>query len=416
MVRNPRRYTQAQRVDDGGIDLLADLLSVRDTQHLRFGRHSIQMPDIVHVIANEIGMRPAGSSGEAKTATYMASLWQMADVLHWSDAFVVPARQPTMTVAVAVVSMMVTLLALGNLMIALVVAIIGLGIAFLPVYRDIPVVYGRREHSQNVIAVRKTTTPPRRRIVFVAPLDTFRVVDRFSQPRQRFTATIVQFGLVLLAALDPTPLLQILPMAGFNVAWLGVFVTLYLGVAAMAEQRIRHVPTRGAISHAGALAVLARVMDELDDLRSTEIWAVATGAGSSSAGVLDLMQRYPFDLRSTFFVGLSGIGRGSLSYVIHDQHERERAIDPLLLEIMAELQPYIEIDARTSRQPSVLRPFMRRHHRCLDITSVDDAGFVPLQGSAQDTVDAVSMPMLERTVRICTMMARSIDALNEKKV
>jgi hypothetical protein len=180
----------------------------------------------------------------------------------------------------------------------------------------------------------------------------------------------------------------------------------------MAEQRIRQVPTRGAVSHAGALAVMARVMDELDDLQHTEIWAVATGAGVSSAGVLDLMQRYPFDTRSTFFVGLSGLGRGTLSYVIHDQHERGRSIDPLMLEIMAELQPYIEIDARTSKQPSVLRPLMRQQRRCLDITCVDDAGYVPLQGSSQDSVEAVSMPMLERGVRVCTMMVRAIDALN----
>jgi hypothetical protein len=289
---------------------------------------------------------------------------------------------------------------------------IGVGIAFWPVYRDMPVTRGRRESSQNVIAIRKTKTPPRRRVVLVAPLDTFRVVDRFSQPRQRLMATMAQFGFVLLAALDPNPVVQLLPLAGFNVAWLGLFVTIYLGFAAMSEQRIRQLPTRGAVSHAGALAVLARAMDELDDLRHTEIWAVATGAGVSSAGVIDLMQRYPFDARSTFFVGLSGLGRGTLSYVIHDQHERSRSIDPLLLELMAEVQPYIEIDARISKQPSILRPLMRQHRRCLDITSVDDAGYVPLQGSPQDTIEAVSMPMLERSVRVCTMMVRSIDALN----
>lgn len=412
MVRDPRRYTQTQRVDGNSVDLLAALLAVRDTQHLRFGRHSMLIPDIVQAIANDIGMRPAGSHSEAKAATYLASLWQMADVLHWSDAFVVPAKPQSTTVALAIVSMLVTLLSLSNTLVALLVAMIGLGLAFWPVYRDMPAVQGRRESSQNVIAIRKTKTPPRRRVVFVAPLDTYRVSDRFSQPRQRFMASMVQFGLVLLATLDPNPLIQLVPLAGFNVAWLGLFVTIYLGGAAMAEQRIRQYPTRGAISHAGALAVLARVMDELDDLQHTEIWAVATGAGSSSTGVVDLMQRYPFDARSTFFVGLSGLGRGTLSYVIHDQHERERSIDPLMLELMAELQPYIEIDARTSKQPSVLRPLMRQHRRCLDITCVDDAGYVPLQGTPQDTVDAVSMPMLERSVRVCTMMVRAIDALN----
>jgi hypothetical protein len=308
--------------------------------------------------------------------------------------------------------MIVTVLALGNPAVAVVVALIGVGLAFWPVYRDIPVTRSRRETSQNVIAIRKTKIPPRRRVVFVAPLDTFRVADRFSQPRQRFMAMMVQLGLVLLAALDPNPVAQLVPLAGFSVAWLGVFVTIYLGVAAMSEQRIRQLPTRGAVSHAGALAVLARVMDELDDLQHTEIWAVATGAGTSSAGIIDLMQRYPFDARSTFFVGLSGLGRGTLSYVIYDQHERGRSIDPFMLEILAELQPYIEIDARTTKQPSILRPLMRQHRRCLDITCVDETGFVPLQGSPQDTIEVVSMPMLERSVRVCTMMVRAIDALN----
>lgn len=412
MMRDARRYTQAQRVDEHSIDLLANLLAVRDTQHLRFGRHSISLPDIVHVIANEIGMRPAGSSAEAKTASYVSSLWQMADVLHWSDSFASPPRPQSMTVMVAVASMVITLVSLINVPFAVLLALLGAAVAFWPMYRDIPTVRGRRDHSQNVIAVRKTKTPPRRRVVFIAPLDTFRMVDRFSQPRHRFIAMVVQFGLVLLAALDPRPLMQLIALPGFNVAWLGLFVTIYLGIAAMSEQRIRPQSTRGAVSHAGALAVLARVMDELDDLHHTEIWAVATGSGSSSAGVIDLMQRYPFDARSTFFVGLSGIGRGTLSYVIHDQYERGRLIDPLLLELMAELQPYIEIDARTSKQPSVLRPLMRQHRRCLDITSVDDSGYVPLQGSGHDTVEALSIPMLERSVRVCTMMVRAIDALN----
>lgn len=412
MIRDSRRYTQVQRAEQNGVDLLAELLTVRDTQHLRFGRHSITIPDIVHVIANEIGMRPAGSHAEAKTASYISSLWQLADVLHWSDAFVVPPRPQSMTMIVAVISMLVTLAALVNPPLALLIALIGAGVAFWPVYRDVPVVRGRRESSQNVIAIRKTKTPPRRRVVLVAPLDTFRMMDRFSQPRQRLIATVVQCGLVLLAVLDPQPLVQLLPVAGFNVAWIGVLVTIYLGVAAMAEQRMRQLPTRGAISHAGGLAVMARIMDELDDLRHTEIWAVATGAGSTSAGINDLMQRYPFDARSTFFVGLSGLGRGTLSYVIHDQHERGRFIDPLMLEIMAELQPYIEIDARTSKQPSVLRPLMRQQRRCIDITCVDDAGYVPLQGMPQDTIDAVSMQILERSVRVCTMMVRAIDAMN----
>ncbi len=393
-------------------DLLGVLLAKRNTEGLTFGQHRLLLSEIVREVAENIGVRRAGSMGELRTAAYMSSIWQKAGLLTWTDSFDAQIQTIATTMFLALFSVSVNVVAVFSLYSALVIVGILLVLALWIQYRDMPLIIGKRMNIPNVIAIRKSPQVPRRRVVMIAPLDTSGVVDRFNRPWQHVVVSAVQGALLLVTLLDPAPLINLLPLARLQLGWLLWVCSGYLVVAAIIEAYAqRRRVTWGAVSHAGALAATARIVDELDGLRHTEVWGVSTGASQTYAGIEDLMQRYPFDPQTTFFVVLSGIGRGTLCYTIPTGNVGG-VTDPLLLELATEVRKTAGVDARVSRNPSVIRPLLKRNFRAIEFTCLDEKGYVPLQGLPSDTVEAMSLPIVERAVRAVVMMVRAIDALN----
>src|SRR5262249_27418408 len=181
------------------------------------------------------------------------------------------------------------------------------------------VVLARRRPSQNVIATRAANSAPRRRIVLLAPLD--------SPPAMGYVGRLLAddvrpqigraaaYGLLALLALLALP--SDLAFELRRMIWFAQFlpVAYLLLIAALELWLQRAPPTPGAISHAGALAVLLASAEELSVVERTELWAVALGATRSGAGLADFLRRYPFDREMTLFVEIVGIGAGPLSYV-----------------------------------------------------------------------------------------------------
>jgi len=393
-------------------DLLGVLLAKRNTEGLTFGQHRLLLSEVVREVAENIGVRRAGSMGELRTAAYMSSIWQKAGLLTWTDTFDAQIQPIATTIFLALFSVSVNVVAVFSFVSALVIVGILLVLALWIQYRDMPLIVGKRMSIPNVIAIRKSPQAPRRRVVIVAPLDTSGVVDRLNQPWHHVVVTAVQGAILLVTLLDPTPLVHVLPLAHLQLGWLLWVCSGYLVVAAIIEAYAqRRRVTWGAVSHAGALAATARIVDELDGLHHTEVWAVSTGASQTYAGIEDLMQRYPFDPQTTFFVVISGIGRGTLCYTIPAGNVGG-VTDPLLLELATEVRKTAGIDARVSRNPSVIRPLLKRNFRAIEFTCLDEQGYVPLQGLPSDTVEAISLPIVERAVRAVVMMVRAIDALN----
>lgn len=392
-------------------DMLSALLADRKTEGLRFGRHNVMLGDIVHAIAENIGYRPAGSIAETKAAAYVSSLWQKADVLHWTDTFQSHVRIVSFVPTLTIISVLALLLVSFQVVLALGVAVVGLGFAIMLLYADVPPTHRGKGSSQNVVALRKSTLQARRRIVFLAPLDTVLPPARWISLRRSVLMLTLQVALLLVAIFDPFPLVNL--VHNIPIAWLTSIPASFFVVAYLAESiKQRREYTHGAISHASALATMAGALDELEQLQHTEVWAVAVGASSTHAGILDLIQRYPFDGQSTFFVTLAGLGRGTFCYTVQEGYDRGRSVDPLLLELATEMSPVVNIEARVSKQSHVLRMLLRRQYRAIEFTCLDDTGFVPFQGHARDTAEMVSLPILERAVRACVMLVKSIDALN----
>jgi hypothetical protein len=332
--------------------------------------------------------------------------------LTWTDSFDAQIQTIATTMFLALFSVATNVVAVFSLTSALVIVGILVVLALWVQYRDMPLIVGKRMNIPNVIAIRKSPQAPRRRVVVIAPLDTSAVVDRFNRPWHHVVVIAVQGALLLVTLLDPVPLVNLLPLAQLQLGWLLWVCSGYLVVAAIIESYAqRRRVTWGAVSHAGALAATARIVDELDGLRHTEVWGVSTGASQTYAGIDDLIQRYPFDPQTTFFVVLSGIGRGTLCYTIPTGNVGG-VTDPLLLELATEVRKTAGVDARVSRNPSVIRPLLKRNFRAIEFTCLDEQGYVPLQGLPSDTVEAISLPVVERAVRAVVMMIRALDALN----
>ncbi len=393
-------------------DLLGALLAKRKTDGLTFGHHRLQLSEVVREVAEHIGIRRAGSMGELRTSAYMSSIWHKAGLLTWTDSFDAKVQRIPTTMYLAILSVGANICASFSVNAALVITSVLLGFAVWIQYRDMPLVVGKRMTIPNVIAIRKTAEAPRRRVVIIAPLDTNGVVDRFNQPWQHVVAVSVQAASLLIAILDTAPLVRLLPLGHLTLGWVMWGCSGFFIVTAIIEaQSHRRTVTSGAVSHAGGLAVEARIVDELDALRHTEVWAVSTGASQTYAGVDDLIQRYPFDPHTTFFVVLSGIGRGTLCYTI-PAGGTGGTTDPLLLELATEVRKTVGVDARVSRNPSVIRPLLKRNYRAIEFTCLDEKGYVPLQGLSSDSIEVLSLPILERAVRAVVMMIRALDALN----
>jgi hypothetical protein len=390
--------------------MLSALLADRKTEGLRFGRHNVMLGDIIHAIAENIGFRPAGSIAETKAAAYMSSLWQKADVLHWTDTFQAHTRVTSFIPTLTMISVLAVFLVPFQGLLALCVAVVGLVFAIVLLYADVPPTHRGKGSSQNVVALRKSILQARRRVVFLAPLDTISTPERWMSLRRSVFMLTIQVALLLVGVFDPLPLVDFIE--NVSIVWLTVLPASLFVAAYVAESIQRREYTHGALSHASALATMACALDEFEQLQHTEVWAVAVGASSTHAGILDLIQRYPFDGQSTFFITLAGLGRGTFCYTVQEGYDRGRSVDPLLLELATEMSPVINIEARVSKQSHLLRMLLRRQYRAIELTCLDDSGFVPFQGHARDTAEVVSLPILERAVRACVMLVKSIDALN----
>jgi hypothetical protein len=180
---------------------------------------------------------------------------------------------------------------------------------------------------------------------------------------------------------------------------------------------LRAPATPGAISHAGAVAVLLASAEELNALERTELWAVALGATSSGAGLADFLRRYPFDREMTLFVEIAGIGAGNLSYVTREGVLRERPADKLLLHLAAAADaadPLIDAEPRAYRRELAAR-LLRAGRRALTITCLGTDGETPYRGSLNDTPAVIDGPTLDRAMRLVAGLVRQIDSSQNRE-
>jgi hypothetical protein len=402
--------------------LLGDYLVTHREQSLRRLREDPL--DATGQIAGEIGPRRPTSLGEARAAAYLDGRLRRAGLRVSADPFHAPRSSGADGPLLALPALVSVALYYRLPLPSLALTLLSLALAAVLLWRPDLVALARKRPSQNVIATRASSSAPRRRVVLLAPLDSppamswpVRLLTDDVRPQIGRTAA---YGLLALLALLALP--SDLSFEVRRALWFAQFVpTAYLLLLATLELWLLRAPaTPGAVSHAGALAVLLTSAEELSVLERTELWAVALGATNSGAGLDDFLRRYPFDQEMTLFVEIAGIGVGNLSYVTRQGVLRERPADARLLQLAAAADaadPLIDAEPRAyRRERTIAARLLRAHRRALMITCLGDDGETPYRGSLGDTPEVIDGPTLDRAMRLVAGLVRQIDTSRESKI
>lgn len=369
-------------------------------------RHRENPMEAVSKIADEFGARPVTSFAEAQTAAYVGSRLRRAGMQVWTDPFRTSPPTGSGSFMVALVAISVVILWGINPAYAFASAVVACVLALLSASPRIRQLGIHDRESQNVIGIQPALKPPTRRVVLLVPLDSHQPPDPISSFEARIGATVALLtimGIELLAPLDISVVVRFLLL---------IMPVAYIVVASIAELWVRSQPhSRGAVSYAGSLAAVLTAAEDVGRLSHTEIWTVGLGGGTTGAGLAELMRRYPFDAQATFFIGIEGIGRGTLSYIVRDLNERMRSADPLLIELVTEATLGVNAEARIAAFNSLVRPLTRAKRRTIGIACLDQHGRVPLQGTHKDTVESVNPALIEQTARLIANTIRALDPL-----
>jgi hypothetical protein len=361
--------------------------------------------EAMHKIADDIGARPVTSIAEAQTAAYVASRLRRSGLQVWTDPFRTHALSGSGTLMLALLGSAAIGMWSYDRLYALAIAATTCVVAI--VLTNTLSRYFRRatSESQNVVATHAPIGPATRRVVLLVPLDTHQPRDPIGSREAQVAATLALLMMMALEYIAPMPL----PVPVRTM--LLIVPALYLLLAASAELWVRSQPySAGAVSYASSIAAMLAAVDDVGRLNHTELWAVGLGGGTTGAGLAHLVKKYPFDANATFFIGLEGIGRGTLSYLIHDVNERTRSADDMLVDVFTEATLGVRAEPRIANFVPLVRPLTQAKRRAISVACLDHNGRVPLQGSSKDTSDAITPAIVEQSARLIANAIRGLDA------
>ncbi len=359
---------------------------------------------IVQTICDDIGPRPATSIAEAQTASYMAKYLRRSGLTVWLDPFNAPISSGGGALLVALLATAVVVLWPTQRLYAITAAVLCMIVAAVSSSTTLDWITLRRAESQNVIGTRASINPPTRRVVLLTPLDTHRPADPLFGRDVRVGASIALLTLVTIEYVAPLPIVEQIRLIIMAIP------TIYLILAASTELWSHtQAHSIGAVSYASAIASIMTAVEDVGRLQHTEIWVVGLGSGTSGAGVKHLLKQYPFDPDATFFIGVEGIGRGALSYIIRDYKNRFQTADPILVQRVIEATSGVKAEPGIAGFVPVVAPILKSKRRAISIATLDQKGRVPLQGSAKDTPAAVNPALLEQTTRLIANTMRNLE-------
>ncbi|GAB4189503.1 MAG: hypothetical protein OHK0022_01860 [Roseiflexaceae bacterium] len=367
--------------------------------------------DAVFHVAETIGPRPATSLGEARAAAYLDGRLRRAGMRVSADPFVVAVSEGWDGLLIGLLVLVGVGLYFWFPLLALGLLLPGLLLALWRAFRPGVPLLARRRESQNVIGTRAGPQRAPWRVVLLAPLDSPPQLPAALRPLSDPQAlALLRATCCLLVALCALVGLWDVQRLWWYAQMLPAAALLLLGV--QSTWLARAPGSSGAISHAGALAVLLSTVETLGPTERVELWAVGLGATRAGDGLADLLRRYPFERERTLFVALESIGAGELAYLTREGLLREVQADALLLGCAAAADtadPRVNVAPRPYRNATLAGRLLRDSRRALAIICLGPDGRPPLYASPADTPDAVDPVLLERAVRLVGGIVRQID-------
>lgn len=391
--------------------MASDRISATESQ---LSGRLIETPfEIAAQIVDAIGPRLPGSMNEAKTAALLDARLRQAGLRLSAEsyrAFHPPGYDGIVCGILAVLGMISFY---WMPLVALLIFVIVFGLALLALLYATPLL-APSVFSQNVVATRAAAGAMRRRLVFLAPLCSLPATGRAYASfgvglpglvgRAVAATVLLVFGVI---AITPLPI-EIRLWLWYAQAAPAVALVAQ-GIAAIIVQHASATP--GAINYAGSLATLIVSAAHLHNLQHTELWIVGVGAGTGTSGIDDLFRRYPFEGDQTLFVGLDGVGSGTLCYFAAEGALRPRLADSLLLRLAARVVDGQQATAKPCvyRGLTLAGRLRRRGWRAMGIAALDRHNWVSCQYEQNDDLSRLDAAHLDNAVRMIVGLARELD-------
>lgn len=365
--------------------------------------------EVVEHLLHNIGPRRATSLAEAEAAAYVDGRLRRAGLGVSITIFRTAGNTGYTYLLLALLAALAALLARWMPLPSLLLAGWGLALSLSDLlFTPLPTLAPRRE-SQNVIGARACEKTTRWRLVLLAPLDAAPhrqgIYSLFGRHRNALIGRCLAFTaltlLSLLHLLDPQAL----------VWWYLQFVPgIYLLLSGLPWLPLARPGSSVARGQAGALAVLPRVAEECRSLRQVEVWVLGLGATSSgTAGLQDVLKRYPFPKPETLWIGIEQINQGQLTFASREGLFGEYAADQLLARLISdvdEADDTIDIEPHAyTAENSLVALLLRRRYRAVTLLSRPDFG---AQTSALPDAEA-GLDMIDRSTRLLLGIIRRLD-------
>lgn len=366
--------------------------------------------EALRYLSDEVDPRRVGGLGEAQAAGYVAGRLRRAEYAAAVQSFQAGAGEKAALILIALLGALgggvaaATLIwpvPLPWLFLALLLVVLAIGLLLAEIEGPEPlrtVLRGRT--SQSVVGGRAAAAREARlRVVVMAPLDGPPHVVLQRHGLLLLFGTLLVEGLALGGALLANSV-QLAVVARLLAA-LCALLLLIMG-AWSASRRTGRTPLP-AIHGAGELAALLMIAEELEQLKTVEVWAVALGGVSAGhESVRALAERYPFSPADTRFINLHAINVGQPIFVTREGRLRERRSDRVLLALANETDAAdIAIDAepRRLRERTLAQSVLRLGFRTITISSANAAS--PFTSPDAETI--------ERCVRLVVGIIRRLD-------
>jgi len=377
----------------------------------------------LHALAADIGPRGTGTPEEAVAADYVANRLTSMGIPVERHTFQAVTSQNAFPIAINLVALLAVILYSLNKEILRSVAA-GLALTTAPMLwqtirtSNIPLRFLLpMVTSQNVIASIKPKQDVRQHVVLLAHLDTNRCRMIWQSSTVRYLEPLTYLTLVILALLGLIYLIGVLFHDPGWVWWISLLFAAYiLGslVLLWIDDRTQYSP--GAHDNAASVAVALAISRRFktNPLQNTHLWVAFTGAEETDhSGLKVFLDKHKSILTQSAFIGLEGVGSGDIVFLSRQGLCAHYRPDPEMLNLTKRVAAHstdLNVQEAQMTMEDEIGTLRRRGYKAICIAGMDpDTGSLPRWHRPDDTVDSVSIEIMETAADFVTRMLREID-------
>jgi hypothetical protein len=377
----------------------------------------------VGILAGKIGPRGTGTPGERAAADYVAERLLAFALPVERQVFQAVTSQNAFALAIAMISLLAFVLyPLGGALSRWIAAGLALSAAPMlwqtirtsknPLRPFLP-----KAQSRNVLARIEPRGEILQRVVLLAHLDTNRCRLIWQSSAVRSLEPLTYLTLGMLASLGVLYLAGAL-LGGPEWLWWASFLpAAYAAGMIITLLKDDRVPfSCGAHDNAASVAVALEIGERLTakPLYATQVWLAFTGAEETDhAGLYALLHKHGSTLRGAVFIGLEGLGSGEICYLTKQglcAHYRPDEATLSLAIRAASHHPELGVKSGEMLMEDETGTLRRAGYRAMCIAGRDRAtGTLPHWHRADDTVDTISIPVMEGAAKYVLALLEELD-------